>query len=267
LTPKLSPRTREILDKLFDAPEQAEAARRLVEECGHNLPFCGDYDEFKMERIRFAVLRISIGFMDELDKAIDYARRDWRDVLMWAGFGYTLDAHEKWAETFLAGEQPAQIIVVMGVAASGKTLIGSMLAIRLNWMFYDADNFHSAENIRKMSEGIPLTDQDRAEWLAKLRRNIDRYVVKKQNMVLACSALKESYRQVLRGHDDVHFVYLRGTPDQIDERIRQRKGHYMKRDMLKSQFEALEEPEDAVTVDVGLAPREIVAAVIQELEL
>jgi len=267
LTPKLSPRTQQVLEKLFEPEDRVEGARQLTEECGNNLPFCSGYDELKMERIRFAVLRISIGYTDELQKAIDLAQRDWRDVLMWAGFGHRLTAHSEWAERFLASKEESKIIVLMGVSGSGKTTVGSLLAIRLNWMYYDADNFHSEENRTKMESGIPLNDQDRAKWLAKLHGRIKRYVAKKQNMVLACSALKESYRQTLRVNDDVRFVYLRGTYKQIEGRMKNRKGHYMKPEMLKSQFEILEEPKDALVVDISKSPKEIVALIREELEL
>src|SRR5258708_3248128 len=101
MTPKLSPLTEQLVERLFEPREQAEAARCLVDDCGNNLPFCNNYDEFKMERIRFAVLRIGLGEMGETQKAITLAQRDWRDVLMWGGFGHTLTAHHKWADRML----------------------------------------------------------------------------------------------------------------------------------------------------------------------
>ena len=267
MTPKLSPLTQHLVERLFEPEEQAEATRRLAEECGNNLPFCKDYDEYKMERIRFAILRIGMGYMDEMQKAIDIAKRDWRDVLMWSGFGHTLRAHQEWADHILKGDQKPTIIIVMGVSGSGKTTVGSLLALTLNWMYYDADNFHTKENRDRMSRGIPLTDEDRADWLIKLRGLISRYIEKKQNLVLACSALKESYRQTLRANEDIRFVYLQGTVELIEARMKERKDHYMKPDMLASQFAILEEPNDALTVDVSKTPKKIVALIRKEWKL
>jgi gluconokinase len=267
LSPKLSPRTQQLIERFFDSTQQAEVERLLIEECGNNLPFCDKSDEFKMERIRFAVLRMGIGDLAETQKAVDYAKNDWRDVLMWSGFGYDTSAHDKWAESALKEDQRAMIVIIMGVAGSGKTTIGTQLAITLNWMFYDADNFHSKENREKMRNGIPLTDEDRKEWLEKLRGLIGSYLEKKQNMILACSALKESYRQTLQINEAVRFVYLRGTYEQIEERMEKRKGHYMKPDMLKSQFEILQEPENALTVDIFMTPKEIVERIRKEWNL
>jgi len=258
MTPNLSPRTQQLVERFFEPDERAEVTRRLVEECGNNLPFCGQSDEFKLERIRFAVLRLSIGYLDELQKAVDLAKRDWRDVLVWSGFGNDLTAHSTWAERALKNRHKALVIVMMGVSGSGKTLVGSLLANRLNWMYRDADNFHSKENREKMANGIPLTDQDRAGWLMTLRRLISRFMERNEDLILACSALKESYRQTLRVNEDVRFVYLRGSYQQIEARMKERKDHYMKSEMLKSQFETLEEPRDALTVDISQTPQEIV---------
>ena len=267
MTPKLSPHTQELIERLFVEAVRAEAEHMLVERCGNNLPFCDQDDEFQMERIRFAVLRIGLGDLEETRKAMDLAKRDWRDVLVWSGFGNDLKAHKHWAEQTLQGNQKSTIIVVMGVAGSGKTTVASRLAIALDWMMLDADNFHSQENREKMQNGIPLTDEDRGEWLKKLRALIERYIEKNQNMVLACSALKESYRQTLKVSEAVRFVYLRGSHEQIEERLRQRKWHYMKPEMLASQFEILEEPGYALTVDVSGAPGEIVDWIRKEWNL
>ena len=103
MTPKLSLLTQQLVEKIFEPGDQAEASRRLIEQCGDNLPFCDDQDEFKMERIRFAALRISRGNLDDLQEAIDLAKIDWRDVLVWARFADRLDAHQKWAEQILKG--------------------------------------------------------------------------------------------------------------------------------------------------------------------
>src|SRR4026207_2305814 len=132
------------------------------------------------------------------------------------------------------------IIVVMGVSGSGKTTVGSLLANDLRWRFYDGDDLHSEANRTKMADGVPLTDEDRAEWLKSLRNLLMQSVFSNQSVVLACSALKESYRQLLRVNAAVYFVYLKGTAEQIEPRLRARKDHFMNADLLASQFEALE---------------------------
>jgi gluconokinase len=258
MTPNLSPRTQQLVERFFGSDERAEAARWLVDECGNNLPFCEKSDAYQLERIRFAVLRLGLGDPDEMQNAIDLAKHDWRDVLVWSGFGSDVTAHIQWAERTLKGKHKAIVVVVMGVSGSGKTRVGSLLANTLNWMFRDADNFHSKENIDKMAKGIPLTDEDRAEWLTKLQVLIGRFIEKNEDLILACSALKESYRQILRVDESVRFVYLRGSYEQIEARMRERPGHYMKPEMLKSQFEILEEPDDALMVDISQTPEEIV---------
>src|SRR5690349_24739668 len=154
----------------------------------------------------------------------------------------------------------------MGVAGSGKTLIGSMLAESLQCVFADADSFHPAVNVDKMSRGIPLTDEDRAPWLAALREVIDGCVRRGENAVFACSALKRAYRETLRGdRPEVVFVHLRADPRVIAERLEGRTGHYMKRGLLESQLATLEEPEEAVAVDVSGAPGEIVEEIRKKL--
>src|SRR5258705_4558477 len=112
------------------------------------------------------------------------------------------------------------VIVVMGVTGSGKTTIGTLLAARLGWDFADADEFHSAENKAKMHQGIPLTDADRAPWLAAIHERIAQWLAEKRNVVLACSALKQSYRQLLWSGPEVRFVFLCGTYDLIAVRLR-----------------------------------------------
>jgi gluconokinase len=160
-----------------------------------------------------------------------------------------------------------RFVIVMGVAGSGKTTVGEMLAQRLGWNFYDADAFHPAENIAKMANGTPLDDSDRAPWLAALHALIDTSLKENRPAVLACSALKESYRQqLLEGNEGVQIVYLKGSYDLIWSRISQRKDHYMKPQMLQSQFEALEEPTNALTFDVSLSVEDIVEGVLKCLE-
>lgn len=152
----------------------------------------------------------------------------------------------------------------MGVSGAGKTTVGRKLAAELGWSFYEGDDFHSAASVEKMSRGIALTDEDRRPWLAALRALIERCLEKKENAVLACSALKQAYRRVLRGEDaEVVFVYLEAPPELLAARLEQRAGHYAKRDLLPSQLATLEEPRDAVVVDASAPPGEI-AGVIRE---
>jgi gluconokinase len=146
-----------------------------------------------------------------------------------------------------------EAIVVMGVSGSGKSTIGRRIASRLGFAFADADRYHPEANIAKMAAGVPLTDEDRRPWLERLRGLIEEHAAEGRSLVLACSALKERYRRVLKEAEPaarVHFVYLRGDFDTILTRMRRRKGHYMKASMLESQFRDLEEPEDAVVVGV-----------------
>jgi gluconokinase len=157
------------------------------------------------------------------------------------------------------------IVVVMGVTGSGKTTIGSLLAKKLGWDFADADDFHSAANREKIKHGIPLTDADRMPWLAALHEQIARWITEKRNTVLACSALKESYREDLWTGPEVKFVFLRGTYPQIYQRLLARKGHFADEHILASQFAALEEPSDAVVVDITPAPEQIVDEICLQL--
>lgn len=161
----------------------------------------------------------------------------------------------------------AKAIIVMGVSGSGKSTIGAMLANELGWQFYDADDFHPPANRKKMVKGIPLNDEDRAEWLkalqALLRKNLDNDV----SSVLACSALKQRYRERLAVDESVRFVYLRGSFDQIETRMKRRKDHYMPVQLLQSQFEALEEPREAVVIDISHPPEEIVDIIRKGLEI
>lgn len=150
----------------------------------------------------------------------------------------------------------AVAVVVMGVSGSGKSTIGRRLARRLACEFADADDYHPAANVAKMAAGVPLEDADRAPWLERLRDLIAERLSGGSSLVLACSALKASYRSVLEAagspRTPVHFVYLRADYDAIFARMRRRRGHFMKADMLASQFRDLEEPDDAVVVDADL---------------
>lgn len=159
------------------------------------------------------------------------------------------------------------VIVVMGVTGSGKTTVGSMLAQRLGWIFSDADEFHSVANKARMHQGIPLTDADRLPWLVAMHEQIAKWVTAKQNAVLACSALKENYRQKLWTGPEVRFVYLRGSYELIAQRLRARKGHFADEQILAGQFRDLEEPTDAVTFDIDATPEDIVREICRRLEL
>ncbi len=150
------------------------------------------------------------------------------------------------------------LVVLMGVAGSGKTLIGQMLAESLGWHFRDADSFHPAANIEKMSRGIPLTDADREPWLDAIRHALCAWHAAGQNAVVTCSALKQRYRDRLSRGCDINFVYLKGTFDLIHNRIAARQSHFMKPEMLASQFADLEEPTDAIVVDISATPEEVI---------
>jgi len=158
--------------------------------------------------------------------------------------------------------------IVMGVSGSGKTSVGKSLANHLGWEFYDADDFHPPENVAKMANGTPLTDSDRAPWLASLHELISSNLKKDKPGVLACSALKERYRQqLLDDTEGVQIVYLKGSYDLIWSRMKNRTGHYMKPYMLQSQFDALEEPSNALTMDISISVDEIVRELTSNLSL
>jgi gluconokinase len=164
----------------------------------------------------------------------------------------------------------------MGVAGSGKTTIGILLAQKLSWQFADADDFHPQDNIQKINHGIPLNDADRAPWLAALCRAIEKWEREGKNVVLACSALKQSYREKLSGgslqstadgkRGVVRFIYLKGSYELILSRLQARYGHFATGSILKSQFEDLEEPGGAITVEVTRAPEEIVSEIVENLK-
>ncbi|MCP9496420.1 MAG: gluconokinase [Pyrinomonadaceae bacterium MAG19_C2-C3] len=159
------------------------------------------------------------------------------------------------------------VAIVMGVSGSGKTTIGELLAQKLKCEFADADDFHPPANVAKMSAGIPLDDDDRAPWLRALRDLISEHLEARRYLVLACSALKESYREQLQISDAVKIIYLKGDYKIIADRLHDRRGHYMNPRLLDSQFATLEEPagENIITVDIAGTPDEIVSQIMRAL--
>lgn len=161
------------------------------------------------------------------------------------------------------------ILIVMGVSGCGKTTIGEMLARRLNCDFADADSFHSQANKDKMHKGIPLTDEDRWPWLNAIRASIVEKQATGTVHVYACSALKRVYRDILRqGDKDVTFVYLKGSPELLRERIKTRKGHFFDPALLQSQLDTLEPPgpDEAIEADIALSPEQLVDEVLKEVK-
>jgi gluconokinase len=157
------------------------------------------------------------------------------------------------------------IVVVMGVTGAGKTTIGVLLAQRLGWEFVDADSFHSPANVEKIRQGIALDDADRAPWLRAMRDAMEGWVAAGKSVVLACSALKQSYRDELFIAGQTKFVYLKGSYELIAQRLRQRHCHFASETILASQFAALEEPDDAITIEIDHTGEEIVADIIRHL--
>lgn len=158
----------------------------------------------------------------------------------------------------------------MGPAGSGKTTVGILLAKQLSWEFADGDDFHSPANKQKMARGVGLTDEDRVPWLQSIRDAMDQWLAERRSVVLACSALKRSYRERL-GVDsdakDIKLVYLKGSYDLLLERLRDRKGHYAREQLLASQLVDLEEPTDSITVEVSRSPEQIVLEIRKQLGL
>ena len=157
------------------------------------------------------------------------------------------------------------IVIVMGVTGSGKTTIGKMLAQRLGSEFADADDFHSAANKDKMHRGIPLTDADRMPWLAAMHDFLAKENAERRGVVLGCSALKQSYRAILEDGLSARLVFLKGSYEVIDAHLRARKGHFADDKILAAQFADLQEPTDAIVVDVRLKPEQIVDEICKQL--
>lgn len=158
------------------------------------------------------------------------------------------------------------VIVLIGPMGCGKTTIGEILAEKLAWKFYDADDFHPIANKKKMSEGIPLDDSDRIPWLETLHQIIIDHLSNGNNMILACSALKQSYREIL-GIDQkqVHSVFLKGSPELLKRRIIDRTHEYMSQELLASQLATLEKPTAGLVVDISGTPEQTAQAVIDAL--
>jgi gluconokinase len=159
------------------------------------------------------------------------------------------------------------IVIVMGVVGAGKTAVGRLLAEQPGWQFADADDFHPPSNVEKIRQGIALTDDDRKPWLDRLSKAITAWIADHRNVVLACSALKRSYRQELAVGPEVRFVYLKGSAALMADRLRARQGHFAGEQILASQFADLEEPNEAVTVEIESTPQQIVAEIRKKLGL
>lgn len=159
------------------------------------------------------------------------------------------------------------IVLVMGTTGAGKTTVGKLLAKQLGWTFLDADDFHPPANIEKMKQGIPLTDADRAPWLAAIHEALVRQNGMGMDCVLACSALKESYRETIGAELAMRTVYLKGTYEEMRAHILARHGHFAGEAILAGQFADLEEPSDAIAVSVHHTPEEIAREVRRELKL
>ena len=158
------------------------------------------------------------------------------------------------------------VVIIFGVSGAGKTTIGKLLAEELGWKFYEADDFHPAANIDKMQRGESLTDEDQQPWLQSLREAITRSLAANENAVLACSALKQKYRDLLRVNSDVKFVFLHGSRRRIAEQLKHRHRHFMNPKLLESQFADLEKPapsENVLTLELGESPLELVVEKIK----
>jgi gluconokinase len=161
------------------------------------------------------------------------------------------------------------VLIIMGVSGSGKSTIAELLAPKLGWDYRDGDDFHPQSNVDKMHSGIPLTDDDRWPWLKAIAAWVDEKRQAGENAIITCSALKKSYRDILIGpRKDVGLIYLKGDEELIAQRLSKRHGHFMPKDLLRSQFQTLQEPgpdEHPITVSIAPPPEEIAAAILREL--
>ncbi len=156
----------------------------------------------------------------------------------------------------------------MGVSGSGKSTIGRALAEELGWPFYDGDDFHPPANIEKMANGIALSDADRSAWLSALAELIRQLEKEQRSGIIACSALKQAYRETLQQDlTDVRFVYLKGSYELLLKRLQARQGHFMRPELLKSQFDTMEEPEETLVIQVAQTPGAIVRKIRQAMGL
>jgi len=157
------------------------------------------------------------------------------------------------------------IALVMGVSGSGKTTVGQALARKLGWRFVEGDDLHPPANVAKMHSGVPLTDADRWPWFDRIVADMRRINAAGENAVIACSALKAAYRDRLAQGGDMRVVYLKGDAASIESRIRHRTGHFMPASLLPSQFATLEEPKEAIVVDIGEPVAQQVATIVRAL--
>ena len=157
----------------------------------------------------------------------------------------------------------AQAFVLMGVAGSGKSAVGTRAAERLGWVFLDADDFHPESNVEKMRHGIPLTDEDRKPWLERLHEEVKNRLGTGISVILACSALKDSYRSLLhQGLPGINFIYLNVDHDTVLDRLRHRPAHFFPKELLDSQFATLQAPKDAIVVNANLPLDDVVRQVV-----
>jgi carbohydrate kinase (thermoresistant glucokinase family) len=160
------------------------------------------------------------------------------------------------------------VLILIGPMGCGKTTIGKMLDGKLSWPFYDGDDFHPRENVEKMRAGLPLTDEDRKTWLENLHMHIQHWLREDRNAILACSALKQAYRDILGVNQDaVKTVYLKGSYELLRKRIEDRKHPYMNKELLRSQIEGMEEPKGGLTVDVSSTPEIAMETIMKRLKL
>jgi gluconokinase len=162
---------------------------------------------------------------------------------------------------------PPRAVILMGVAGSGKTAVGKGVATRLGWLFLDADDYHPAANIEKMKNRIPLDDQDRIPWLRALHDELQRQLAEGRSVILACSALKESYRQTLSDHvSPLTFVLLDVDQETIRDRLQHRAAHFFPQALMQSQFAALEQPKDAIVIDARKPLNEVIDRTIEAVQ-
>jgi gluconokinase len=160
------------------------------------------------------------------------------------------------------------VLILMGVTGAGKSTVGDLLARKIGWRFYDADDLHPAATKEKMNHGIPLSDADRLPWLNAVRALIEKCLSEGTDAVIACSALRQAYRDILQVDPArVKFVYLKGSKALIEQRVAQRTGHFMNKDLVQSQFGTLEEPADAIAIDVSGDPASVVDSIRAKLGL